>query len=137
MTQKIVSLTLLSASLFAPLAFSAPTGTLSVHILNQQTGIPSKDVDVTLEKQQATGWDTLAQGKTDSDGRIKSLYPEHQDMLPGVYRVTFKTGNYFKTEKLSSFFPEVPVLFTVTKTNEKLHIPLLLSQYGYSTYKGS
>lgn len=134
---KIMSLMLLSTAVFAPAAFSAPAGTLSVHILNQQTGIPSKDVDVTLEKQQSTGWDMLAQGKTDSDGRIKSLYPGDKDMQPGVYRVTFKTGDYFKREKLSSFFPEVPVLFTVTKTNEKLHIPLLLSQYGYSTYKGS
>ena len=134
---KIISLMLLSTVVFAPAAFSAPAGTLSVHILNQQTGIPSKDVDVTLEKQQSTGWDMLAQGKTDSDGRIKSLYPEDKDMQPGVYRVTFITGDYFKREKLSSFFPEVPVLFTVTKTNEKLHIPLLLSQYGYSTYKGS
>lgn len=128
---------LLSNAIFTPVAFSAPAGTLSVHILNQQTGIPSKDVAVTLEKQQSTGWAMLAQGKTDNDGRIKSLYPEDQDMQPGVYRVTFKTGDYFNSEKLSSFFPEVPVLFTVTKTNEKLHIPLLLSQYGYSTYKGS
>lgn len=134
---KMLSLTLLSASIFAPVAFSAPVGTLSVHILNQQTGIPSKDVDVTLEKQQPAGWDMLAEGKTDDDGRIKSLYPQDKDMQPGVYRVTFKTGDYFKNEKLSTFFPEVPVLFTVTKTNEKLHIPLLLSQYGYSTYKGS
>ncbi|MFV0261433.1 MAG: hydroxyisourate hydrolase [Kluyvera sp.] len=135
--KKIVSLMLLSTAIFTPVAFSAPAGTLSVHILNQQTGIPSKDVAVTLEKQQSTGWAMLAQGKTDNDGRIKSLYPEDQDMQPGVYRVTFKTGDYFNSEKLSSFFPEVPVLFTVTKTNEKLHIPLLLSQYGYSTYKGS
>lgn len=134
---KIVSLMLLSTAIFTPVAFSAPAGTLSVHILNQQTGIPSKDVAVTLEKQQSTGWAMLAHGKTDNDGRIKSLYPEDQDMQPGVYRVTFKTGDYFNSEKLSSFFPEVPVLFTVTKTNEKLHIPLLLSQYGYSTYKGS
>ncbi|MDX6022078.1 hydroxyisourate hydrolase [Scandinavium sp. V105_16] len=134
---KLFGLALLSTSLLAPVAYSAPMGTLSVHILNQQTGIPSKDVDVTLEKQQPTGWDKLAQGKTDNDGRIKSLYPQDQDMQPGVYRVTFKTGEYFKRENLSSFFPEVPVLFTVTKTNEKLHIPLLLSQYGYSTYKGS
>ncbi|BBR58660.1 MULTISPECIES: hydroxyisourate hydrolase [Enterobacteriaceae] len=132
-----ISLALLLTSLLAPVAYSAPIGTLSVHILNQQTGIPSKDVDVTLEKQQATGWDMLAKGKTDSDGRIKSLYPDDRDMQPGVYRVTFKTGEYFKREKYASFFPEVPVLFTVTKTNEKLHIPLLLSQYGYSTYKGS
>lgn len=134
---KLFGLALLSTSLLAPVAYSAPMGTLSVHILNQQTGIPSKDVDVTLEKQQPTGWDQLAQAKTDNDGRIKSLYPQDQDMQPGVYRVTFKTGDYFKRENLSSFFPEVPVLFTVTKTNEKLHIPLLLSQYGYSTYKGS
>lgn len=135
--KKIVSLMLLSTAIFTPAAFSAPAGTLSVHILNQQTGIPSKNVAVTLEKQQSTGWAMLAQGKTDNDGRIKSLYPEDQDMQPGVYRVTFKTGDYFNSEKLQSFFPEVPVLFTVAKTNEKLHIPLLLSQYGYSTYKGS
>ncbi|WP_421550823.1 hydroxyisourate hydrolase [Kluyvera intermedia] len=134
---KFVTLTLLSSSVFAPAAFSAPAGTLSVHILNQQTGIPSKAVTVTLEKQNPAGWDMLAKGKTDNDGRIKSLYPDNQDMQPGVYKVTFKTGDYFKSEKLSSFFPEVPVLFTVTKVNEKLHIPLLLSQYGYSTYKGS
>lgn len=58
-------------------------------------------------------------------------------MQPGVYKVTFKTNDYFQSQKLESFFPEVPVQFTVTRTNEKLHIPLLLSQYGYSTYKGS
>lgn len=106
---KIARLMLLSTAIFTPVAFSAPAGTLSVHILNQQTGIPSRDVDVTLEKQQPTGWDMLAKGKTDNDGRIKSLYPEDKDMQPGVYRVTFKTGDYFKSEKLSSFFPEVPV----------------------------
>lgn len=135
--KKISGLVLLSTLIAAPIAYAAPVGTLSVHILNQQTGVPSKDVDVTLEKQQPSGWVMLATQKTDNDGRIKSLYPEKEDMQPGVYRVTFKTGEYFKAEKLSSFFPEVPVLFTVTKTNEKLHVPLLLSQYGYSTYKGS
>ncbi len=48
-----------------------------------------------------------------------------------------KAADYSPRKKLDSFFPEIPVLFTVTRTNEKLHIPLLLSQYGYSTYKGS
>ncbi|MDY1037517.1 hydroxyisourate hydrolase [Lelliottia sp. CFBP8978] len=134
---KISGLLLLSSMAFAPVAFSAPVGTLSVHILNQQTGIPSPDVTVTLEKQQQNSWTTLASGKTDQDGRIKSLYPQDQDMQPGVYKVTFKTGDYFHSQKMNTFFPEVPVLFTVTKSNEKLHIPLLLSQYGYSTYKGS
>ncbi|MCW1828553.1 hydroxyisourate hydrolase [Enterobacter asburiae] len=131
-------LLILAAMAFTPAAFSAaPAGTLSVHVLDQQTGMPPSDVTVILEKQEQDKWTQLASGKTDHDGRIKSLYPQDQDMQPGVYKVTFKTADYFHGKKLDSFFPEVPVLFTVTRTNEKLHIPLLLSQYGYSTYKGS
>ncbi|ANG90951.1 hydroxyisourate hydrolase [Enterobacteriaceae bacterium 155047] len=134
---KLSGLIILSSLAMVPAAFSAPVGTLSVHILNQQTGLPSPGVTVTLEKQQQNNWTSVASGKTDADGRIKSLYPQDQDMQPGVYKVTFKTNDYFQSQKLESFFPEVPVQFTVTRTNEKLHIPLLLSQYGYSTYKGS
>ncbi|EQC2550647.1 MULTISPECIES: hydroxyisourate hydrolase [Enterobacter] len=136
--KKTTPLLILAAMAFTPAAFSAaPAGTLSVHVLDQQTGMPPSDVTVTLEKQEQDKWTQLASGKTDHDGRIKSLYPQDQDMQPGVYKVTFKTADYFHTKKLDSFFPEIPVLFTVTRTNEKLHIPLLLSQYGYSTYKGS
>ncbi|MBD8851785.1 hydroxyisourate hydrolase [Enterobacter hormaechei] len=135
--KKTLPLMMLAAMAFAPAAFSAPAGTLSVHVLDQQTCMPPADVTVTLEKQEQDKWTPIASGKTDHDGRIKSLYPQDQDMAPGVYKVTFKTADYFHGKKLDSFFPEVPVLFTVTRTNEKLHIPLLLSQYGYSTYKGS
>ncbi|MEP8794225.1 hydroxyisourate hydrolase [Enterobacter hormaechei] len=137
--KKTLPLMMLATMAFAPAAFSAPAGTLSVHVLDQQTGMPPADVAVTLEKQEQEQdkWTPIASGKTDHDGRIKSLYPQDQDMAPGVYKVTFKTADYFHGKKLDSFFPEVPVLFTVTRTNEKLHIPLLLSQYGYSTYKGS
>ena len=59
------------------------------------------------------------------------------NMEPGVYKVTFKTGDYFKSQNMNTFFPVIPVIFNVTKQNQKLHIPLLLSQYGYSTYRGS
>ncbi|EXU77108.1 hydroxyisourate hydrolase [Erwinia mallotivora] len=135
--QKLSGVILIASLAFAPVVFSAPQGTLSVHILNQQTGLPSANVNVTLEKQQNNQWVPLADGKTDNDGRIKSLFPSDQDMQPGNYKVTFKTGDYFHQQKMASFFPEVPVLFTVTEKNEKLHIPLLLSQFGYSTYKGS
>ena len=135
--EKTTPLLMLAAMAFTPTAFSAPAGTLSVHILDQQTGMPPSDVTVTLEKQQQNTWTQIASGTTDHDGRIKSLYPQDQDMQPGVYKVTFKTADYFHGKKLDTFFPEIPVLFTVTRTNEKLHIPLLLSQYGYSTYKGS
>ncbi|MTD37221.1 hydroxyisourate hydrolase [Erwinia sp. CPCC 100877] len=135
--KKAAGFILLSTFAMLPCAYSAPVGTLSVHILNQQTGLPSSDVAVILEKQQQDSWTTLAQGKTDRDGRIKSLFPQDKEMEPGVYKVIFKTGDYFHSQKLDTFFPEIPVLFTVTRTNQKLHIPLLLNQYGYSTYKGS
>lgn len=120
-----------------PAAMAAPEGTLSVHILNQQTGKPSADVTVVLEKKTDTGWQTLATGKTDSNGRVKSLYPQDSEMAKGVYKVTFETGDYFKKSGQASFFPEIPVIFSVSQENEKLHIPLLLSQYGYSTYRGN
>uniref|UniRef100_UPI003F67A959 hydroxyisourate hydrolase n=1 Tax=Klebsiella pneumoniae TaxID=573 RepID=UPI003F67A959 len=64
-------------------------------------------------------------------------YPQAENMEPGVYKVTFKTGDYFKSQNMNTFFPVIPVIFNVTKQNQKLHIPLLLSQYGYSTYRGS
>ncbi len=120
-----------------PAVLAAPEGTLSVHILNQQTGTPSSDVTVRLEKKTDTGWQKLASEKTDANGRIKSLYPQSTDMEKGIYRVTFETGDYFNKNNLKSFFPEIPVIFNVSQKNEKLHIPLLLSQYGYSTYRGN
>ena len=130
----------LIASIISLLSFSAlaaPEGTLSVHILNQQTGLPSQGVQVELDKQQGSSWQQIASGKTDADGRIKTLYPRADNMEPGIYKVTFKTGEYFKINNMSTFFPVIPVIFNVTKQNQKLHIPLLLSQYGYSTYRGS
>ena len=130
----------LIASIISLLSFSAlaaPEGTLSVHILNQQTGLPSQGVQVELDKQQGSSWQHIASGKTDADGRIKTLYPRADNMEPGFYKVTFKTGEYFKINNMSTFFPVIPVIFNVTKQNQKLHIPLLLSQYGYSTYRGS
>lgn len=120
-----------------PAVFAAPEGTLSVHILNQQTGAPSPDVSVVLEKKTDTGWQKLATDRTDSNGRVKSLYPQDADMEKGVYKVTFETGDHFNKNNQDSFFPEIPVIFVVSKNNEKLHIPLLLSQYGYSTYRGN
>ncbi|EGJ3669534.1 hydroxyisourate hydrolase, partial [Escherichia coli] len=94
------------------------------------------DVTVTLEKKADNGWLQLNTAKTDNDGRIKALWPE-QTATTGDYRVVFKTGDYFKKQNLESFFPEIPVEFHINKVNEHYHVPLLLSQYGYSTYRGS
>ena len=76
--KKTAPLLILASMAFAPAAFSAPAGTLSVHVLDQQTGMPPSDVTVTLEKQQQDKWIPVASGKTDHDGRIKSLYPQDQ-----------------------------------------------------------
>ncbi|NIH30190.1 hydroxyisourate hydrolase [Hafnia paralvei] len=110
---------------------------LSVHILNQQTGLPSAGVTVTLEHKEGDKWVNLSSAVTDEDGRIPALYPAQKTMALGDYKVTFKTGAYFSALKQDTFFPEIPVVFHVKKMNQHLHVPLLLSQYGYSTYRGS
>lgn len=117
-------------------AVAAEQNLLSVHVLNQQTGKPASGVEVTLEQKQQAGWKFLNKATTDRDGRIKQFWPA-QPAATGDYRVIFKTGDYFKQQKQESFFPEVPVEFHISSTNEHYHVPLLLSQYGYSTYRGS
>lgn len=110
---------------------------LSVHALNQETGLPSSNVTVTLEAQQGEKWVKLNEAKTDSNGRIKEFYPKDTALQKGVYKVTFKTGDWFKANNQRTFFPEVPVVFVIDGTLEHYYIPLLLSSYGYSTYRGN
>jgi len=110
---------------------------LSVHVLNLNDGLPSPDVKVTLEKQNGKQWTALNDGVTNQQGRITALYPQDQTLEKGTYRVTFKTGEWFKAHDTASFFPEVPVIFEVDGTVPHYHIPLLLSPYGFSTYRGN
>lgn len=110
---------------------------LSVHVLNLQTGVPTSGVTVELEQQQKQGWVKLASGVTDKNGRIPALYPAGKTMAAGDYKVVFKTGDYYKQQKQPTFFPEIPVIFHVENSDSHYHIPLLLSQYGYSTYRGN
>lgn len=116
---------------------TAISNPLSVHVLNLQTGLPSENVTVTLEQQDQGGWKKINEGKTNQQGRITALYPADQKLSSGVYRVTFKTGEWFKAHQQVSFFPEVPVIFEVDGSVPHYHIPLLLSPYGYSTYRGN
>lgn len=116
---------------------SAATNPLSVHVLNLQDGLPSAGVNVTLEKQSGKSWNMLNHATTNEQGRVTGLYPEGQALEKGTYRVTFKTGKWFAAHNTSSFFPEVPVIFEVDGTVPHYHIPLLLSPYGFSTYRGN
>lgn len=131
--------TLLASSILCGLssmAFAA-ANPLSVHVLNLQDGLPSPGVSVTLEKQTGGSWKALSKAETNEQGRIPALYPKDEALETGTYRVTFKTGDWFKAHDAKTFFPEVPVVFQVDGTVPHYHIPLLLSPYGFSTYRGN
>ncbi|ALE90178.1 hydroxyisourate hydrolase [Pseudomonas versuta] len=131
-----ITLTALSLSAISSLALAAGNP-LSVHVLNLENGLPSPGVNVTLEKYVGQNWQPLAQGVTNEQGRIGELFPDKQAMEAGQYRVVFKTGDYFKKAGRDTFFPEIPVIFEVKNVDQHYHIPLLLSPYGFSTYRGS
>jgi len=110
---------------------------LSVHVLNLDNGLPSANVKVVLETQQNNQWVEINSGTTNEQGRITELYPKDTALQKGIYKVTFKTGDWFRQKNQRSFFPEVPVVFVIDGSLEHYHIPLLISPYGYSTYRGN
>lgn len=132
MKRLFISLTGLCFSFFA-----YADNPLSVHVLNTETGLPSANVEVVLEAQRGDKWLKLNEAKTDVNGRVKELYPKDTALQKGTYKVTFKTGEWFKANNKRTFFPEVPVVFVIDGNLDHYHIPLLLSSYGYSTYRGN
>lgn len=113
---------------------------ITTHVLDTAHGLPARGVSVTLERADEggeRGWAALGSGRTDEDGRLKTLLPPGQALVPGVYRLTFDTGAYFQKDGQPAFYPEVQITFTVTDEAQHYHVPLLLCPYGYSTYRGS
>ncbi|EKE67908.1 hydroxyisourate hydrolase [Gallaecimonas xiamenensis] len=125
------------ALLLPALAFADTANPLSVHVLDTQTGLPSAGVAVRLEQLGPAGWVTLATATTNAQGRVPALYPAGQALVPGTYKVEFMTGDWFAKHHQASFFPSIPVIFTADGSLPHYHIPLLLSPYGYSTYRGN
>ena len=109
---------------------------ITSHILDVSSGKPAANVSVKIEKQNSqSGWDKLGEGVTNSDGRIETLITG--PVTQGVYRLEFMTKSYFDQRKIKSFYPSVTVVFEIASVDEHYHVPLLLSPYGYSTYRGS
>ena len=109
---------------------------ITTHVLDTSLGRPAAGVPVTLEAREgATGWKQLARGTTDADGRLRNLAT--QPVSAGTYRLTFDTRAYFESRQTASFYPEVAIVFEVQDATAKYHVPLLISPYGYSTYRGS
>jgi 5-hydroxyisourate hydrolase len=112
--------------------------TLSTHVLDATTGRPAAGVQIRLERGDAGGWGPASQGQTDADGRLRLANDGGSaEFEPGVYRITFATGAYFGALGTASFYPEVTITFEITGRDEHYHVPLLLSPYAYSTYRGS
>lgn len=110
---------------------------ISTHILDQGRGLPAAGVAVVLERVDNAGVVKIGQGVTDADGRLKTLVPEGRTLAPGIYCLSFGVGAYFRQTGTASFLEVVPVQFRVDSGVPHYHIPLLLSPYAYSTYRGS
>lgn len=111
---------------------------ITTHILDLSSGRPAQGVAVVLEVQAEEGWQVLSGGQTDADGRLKDLLPASFNLAAGVYRLTFRTSDYFSAQGVESFYPEVTISFIVYSDGAAhYHVPLLLSPFGYSTYRGS
>jgi 5-hydroxyisourate hydrolase len=111
---------------------------ITTHVLDLALGRPAQDMSVTLSAQTSEGgWDELAVGRTDTDGRARDLLSDGHAISAGVYRLRFDTGEYFRAQGQNVFFPEVVVTFCLSDPDTHHHVPLLLSPYGYSTYRGS
>jgi 5-hydroxyisourate hydrolase len=111
---------------------------ITTHVLDIMRGSPASGIAVTLEiHREGENWVRVGAGETDRDGRLKSLWPDELPLAAATYRLTFETSSYFVAQGIEGFYPEVSVVFVVRDTARHYHVPLLLSPYGYSTYRGS
>ncbi len=109
---------------------------ITTHVLDTALGKPAKGVPIELQAWQNEQWETLASGITNDDGRISDLLANDQILPPANYRMVFDTATYFQLHNTQSFYPQVAIQFTIFDQSH-YHIPLLLSPYGYTTYRGS
>ena len=111
---------------------------ITTHILNTTTGNPGAGIQVVLEcKSHSAGWQTIASGMSDPDGRINDLLSTNEVLQPGHYRLIFETAPYFLPNNIECFFPQITINFVVKDPQQHYHVPLLLSPFGYTTYRGS
>jgi 5-hydroxyisourate hydrolase len=117
---------------------SGSGGTITTHVLDTSLGAPAQGVRVSLERVMQHGeGDVIGSGVTDADGRANALLGAGRSLAEGVYRLRFDTDAYFARDGRATFFPDVSITFRVGREAQHYHVPLLLSPFGYSTYRGS
>lgn len=112
---------------------------ITTHVLDLELGKPAAGVDVRLEVfvPDRGVWVELSKRRTDADGRVKDLLEVGAPLDAGTHRITFGTGAYFAARGAQTFYPSITVEFEITEPAQHHHVPLLVSPFGYSTYRGS
>ena len=111
---------------------------ITTHVLDTSQGCPGANILVRLEQHEKDGsWLDVSSGTTDSDGRILDLLSEEDVLDAGIYQMIFEIAPYFENQGISFFYPEIEIRFLLSHPEQHYHIPLLLSPFGYSTYRGS
>jgi len=111
--------------------------TISTHVLDTSIGRPAASVTVHLQRQSGTTWTDVSKAVTDKDGRVSALLAPSARVGAGGYRLAFDVGEYFRERGVESFYSRVSIDFVVRDAASHYHVPLLVSPYGYSTYRGS
>jgi len=110
---------------------------VTTHVLDTAQGRPAAGVAVTLSLRVGDGWTELGSAATGADGRVPNLLPAQAPGAPGTtYRLRFEIGAYFAAQGIASFYPAIEVVFT-RQDDRHHHVPLLVSPFGYSTYRGT
>src|SRR5262245_44955755 len=110
---------------------------ITTHVLDTARGRPAAGLAVILEREHEAAWREIGRGVTDDDGRVRTFLAPGASLAAGVHRLSFATGPYFAKQKVAAFYPEVVIVFEITDPAQHHHVPLLLSPFGYSTYRGS
>lgn len=109
--------------------------TLSTHVLDTAAGVPAANVKITLYRLDDGARSEVAKGETNADGRVAP--PFGGELVVGWYELVFEAGDYFARNDIAAFYDEIAVRFVIEEGQRHYHVPILLSPWGYSTYRGS
>jgi 5-hydroxyisourate hydrolase len=109
---------------------------ITTHVLDTSRGRPAAGLRVELQMRSGADWELIGVGVTDANGRCATLMDEGK-LQAGGYRLLFDVGTYFKMQQTETFYSEIPIVFEILRGDAHCHVPLLISPFGYSTYRGS
>lgn len=110
---------------------------ITTHVLDTSKGRPGSGINVVLDFHDGDIWTEIGRAQTNLDGRCTNLLMQDFHLSQGMYRLTFDTKGYYESQKETGFYPKVEIVFEVKDPTQHYHVPLLLSPFSYSTYRGS